>query len=100
MSETTTVERPWHGAGAANPLDSLHDWIVAEFAKKGGASPEVKAIEARVAALESENAALKAKEQKVASDLNDSPPVTSAYTPPASDYASPSVTSGGISSDA
>lgn len=29
MSETN-VSRPWHGA--ANPLESLHDWMVKELA--------------------------------------------------------------------
>ena len=28
MSETT---RPWHGAD--NPLEALHDWVIAEIAK-------------------------------------------------------------------
>lgn len=55
MSQTTTTiddpSRPWHGT--ANPLESLHDWMLKEIeAVRSAASPAVVALEQKVAALE------------------------------------------------
>lgn len=54
MSETTTdtsVPRPWHGSDS--PFEALHDWMIAELdAIKTAANPTIKALEARIAELE------------------------------------------------
>lgn len=54
MSETTTdtsVSRPWHGSDS--PFEALHDWMIKELdAIKTAVNPTIKALEARIAELE------------------------------------------------
>jgi hypothetical protein len=54
---STDTKRPWHGE--TNPMESLHDWMVAELAKVQS-SPAVQALERKVAELEDKVASLTA----------------------------------------
>lgn len=68
--------RPWHGV--TNPFEALHAWVTKELAAiKGTDNPAMVAMQTKVTALESEIAAMKAREAKAVSDI------APAATPPA-----------------
>jgi len=72
--------RPWHGSD--NPLVSLHDWMIAELAKVSGGD-KLAGLEARVAKLEEQNAALKSQAERAAHELIDVKDQVAAVAEPA-----------------
>lgn len=87
MSETTTdtsVPRPWHGSDS--PFEALHDWMIKELAAiKTAANPTIKALEARIAELESRPV----PKPVAMPPVEPPPPAVGAYVPPSTSVVDP-----------